>query len=688
MSGVPRSRRFTVLAVAVLLVVAGGVTPVSAFNTGEAPDRLDSGQAPVSASQAGTSEPIGLVVELRLLPDRPGEISVRLTYAIPAGVGSLRTQLPPEASVTSTQGFTRRGSEEFEWDHSTVRPQVTYRLPVNETIEATGPIAGRGDYAFVDTGQWALVEIPQTPTSWTRTSTGPTEVSKQVTIAGDGAVGDAIAFLGNHHEVRRSAHGQRFRLIVPAQAKLAEPESEILDSVAAASSALQVGDRDAEVFMVAAPTGPVRWGVRGLQIGESSYWVRDTERLDTADNVWIHEYVHTRQAYAAGTDVRWFTEGSATFYAALLTLEQSRIGFDAFRDRLGIGARPPTSGAVLAEPATWDGVAPYLKGTLVAGEVDRRLRVATDRSGSLQDVFYRMNQHPGTVSGATFNAMVHAIGGEAVADLARRYISTGDAPTVWGPSEHDRAFGGLPAQMRYRVVGQDGVPTYGVSGPYREEEHRDRRPRLATGETLRFDVRVENVGGSAGEYEAQLMVDGVLQARQTGRLGAGNTTTVQLTHRFTEPGEYAVSMAEDQLEVSVRKPAEPMIDGLEVVPATTRPNGSVQAIATVRNDAEYPARGNLTLYVNDAPVETRQVVLAPTETRTLTFNHTLATGGEHGFRIGDETSTVTVERTPEPPTETVDESTETPSGRANGFGMSIALMALVVFLLVRRLHRG
>jgi hypothetical protein len=317
-----------------------------------------------------------------------------------------------------------------------------------------------------------------------------------------------MAFLGDHREVTRTANGQTFRLIIPARATLAESPASILDSMTSASNTLQVGDRDDHVFMVAAPTKSTRWGVRGLQTGDSDLWVRDIERLDAADNVWLHEYVHTRQDYTAAPEVRWFTEASATYYAALLTLEQDRVGFEAFRTRLALGTRTLDTNAVLADPATWDTVAPYTKGALVAGELDRETRTATERTRSFQNVFSQLNSHGGTVTGSAFREMVRQVGGDSTASIARRYTTSQDTPPMWDQTVHSNTFGTTPTRIGYRLPAPASASGYRVSGPYRTGEIGGGRPRqLVVGETLTVNGHASSVGGAAGKCGARLIVN-------------------------------------------------------------------------------------------------------------------------------------------------------------------------------------
>lgn len=669
---------------AVLLVV-GSIAPAGATigetGYGQSGATPSTSTVPVGATAStGTTatRSIDLTQELRLTPDAPGEITVKLRYSLPADVVHLKTRVPSEATVAATSGFVRREGTEYAWDERTSTPTLTYRIPANETFDVTGPIAGKGDYIFVDPGPWALVRVPPTATGWSWSGAGTVDISRTTTTAGPGAVGDTMAFLGDHREVTRTANGQTFRLVVPARASLAESPTAILDSMASAANTLQVGDRDERVFAVAAPTASTRWGVRGLQTGDADMWVRDVERLDTASNTWLHEYVHTRQDYAAAADVRWFTEASASYYAAFLALDQDRIGFDAFRERLALGTRTPDTTAVLADPATWDTVAPYTKGALVAGELDRQTRLATDRTRSLQNVLRRLNSHGDTVTGTVFREVVRQTGTDTTAALADRYTTTRETPSPWNRTAHE-AFATTPARIAYALPDPETSSGSRVSGPYRVGPVGDERPiPLAVGEALTVGVRVTNTGGTTGEYATELLVNGNVQERRAGRLKPGASRTLAFTYRFAKPGEYTLAVGGEQVAVSVRPPAEPTVTGVEATQTTRDQQGrrAVSVTATVRNDRSFPAARNITLRLGGEPIDTRRVELGPNEERTISYDELLVEPGEHVFQVGEQTTVVTIDP---PPTRTTESRTTT---GAAGFGVVAVLVAVVGFLVV------
>lgn len=679
---------------AVLLVVSGCIPVGTAIataghdrsftTTAGSPERGARARSSVEAA----SPTVDLTQELHLTPSRPGEITVTLRYSLPEPVASLRTRVPAGATVTATDGFVHRNGTEYVWDRRTAVPSLTYRVSVNETLDTTGPIAQGDGYTFVDAGPWAIVRTPSVAAGWGWTSGGPVGFSRTTTVAGAGAVGERIAFLGEYHDVTRTAHDQTVRLVVPDRARLAEPPEAILDSMASASETLQVGDRDDQVFVVAAPTRSVRWSIRGLQTGESDMWVRDSERLDTADNVWLHEYVHTRQDYAATTDVRWFTEASATYYAALLTLGQGRIGFDAFHRRLALGTRQRDTTAVLADPATWDGATPYAKGALVAGEVDRQLRLATDRTRSLQGVLSRMNRHDGPVTAPAFREMVGQVGGTTAATLVDRYTTSQATPSMWEQAAHGHAFGPTPARISYALPDPENRSGYRVSGPLRNGSLGSERPiSLAVGETLAVDVRVSNTGGAAGEYEARLLVNGTPRQQRTGRLRSGESTTLTFTRTFTRAGEYTLSVGGEEVAVSVHRPVKPTVTTVTATrTGRERTQGAVSVTARVRNEHSLPAMANLTLYRNGQPVETRVVELAPHEERTITYLTTPVGLGQHVFRLENRTATVTVEADSTAPPTAKPHTTSTDGIGVGGGGAAVLLgvVGLLVALVRRR----
>ena len=497
--------------------------------------------------QPSMSDGITVTTTLDRTPTQVGEITVQVAVSIPDRVTQLTAEMPDRARVTDTDGFSHAGDDDYSWDGADGSPTVTYRVDPNRLSDRDGPLSVDGQYLFADTDEWALVRIPQTGITGRYTGSSSLELDRETAIDGPGVAGDRMAFLGPVDVRTRRAHGQTLRLVIPTAADLEAEPGAILDSVANAAGRLQVGDRDKEVLMIAAPTGSIRWTVRGLQVGDSDFWVRDTEGVATASNVWVHEYVHTRQDYTAAPSAEWLTEGSATYYAALLPLETGRIDFEAFRRQLATGAAANQRRAVLTDPDRWDDFANYRKGGLVAGDLDRRIRVATNRAATFDTVFGELNSATAPIDDRAVRRAVRNAADRNVAAVADRYTTTTAGPQMWNSTAHAAAFGGSPAQFRYRLADDDPVT---VEGPTRTTALSGQELAVVAGETLRVSLRVENIGGMTGDYTLPLRVNETEMVAR-GRLRPGESATHSFTQTFTEPGTYRVTAGVDSFTVSV-----------------------------------------------------------------------------------------------------------------------------------------
>jgi len=323
------------------------------------------------------------------------------------------------------------GYDKYEWDGNTRTPSISYDLNVNTTN-------GDNKYKTVDAGEWAIVEVPSIPYSWRASE--ELEVIKNHKIDGAGVIKRGFAFLGNHDIRTATAHNQQFRLVIPDAANLTESPDAILDNVAYASKQLQVGERDSDVVMIAAPTSDgIKWA-RGGTARDSIFWTQDTAKLDSPRNIWLHEYIHTRQGFDRTNDFEWFAEGSAEYYAALFTLQQEQIGFEEFRNHLTVNDSRQAS-AILTE--TRDSALPqYTKGGLVAARSDQRIRDATN--ASLTEILKQLNAAEEPVSNTEFLRYVRLYSTAAAESDIRAATTTPQSLTMWDKQEHQEAFGVEP----------------------------------------------------------------------------------------------------------------------------------------------------------------------------------------------------------------------------------------------------
>ncbi|WP_418286092.1 hypothetical protein [Halorubrum sp. DTA46] len=647
--------------------------------------------ATTAATQTEDTDAIHLENGLSLTDD-PGTVGVTTRAEIPDRVTELEVTLYSATDAPiDAEGFERvddadRDGSVWAWDGRTDSPSLTYAMAANDTVENDdgGPIAAGGTYRFVDAGEWALVQTPRTAAAWSYTGrfSGQVRLERETVVDGEGVASQSMAFLGPYEE---RVHEDRYRLIIPETADLTVDPDAVFSAFEGAETALGSDPAGGAVFAVAAPTGDVSWGVRGLQTGDADLWVRDGEPVDSADDVWTHEYVHTRQSYRAEASGAWFTEGSATYYAALFALDRGDVDFDDFERTLARGEREPGASAVLADPSTWSGNAEYVKGALVAAELDRRIRLASDGSASLATVLRELNDAPEPIAnrdvlGAVESAAASGGDEDAAAEVratAERLTSTSQTPTTWDRAAHAEAFGETPARIGYGLDA-DGVQ---ATGAFRNRSVERDPVELVANETLALSVGVSNTGGSTGSYDLTLRVDGESVAERNGTVEPGGETAVRFERAFREPGEHEVRVGSETLSVVVTEPAPVLVRGVTADRDAVEAGESVRVTATVGNDAAIPAEGVVEFVADGAVLATERVRLDATAETTVSRDLALDASG------GSGPVTVRVVGPVDEASATVDVAGGVPlggvtDGEVPGFGPATALVAVLSALAV------
>jgi hypothetical protein len=613
----------------------------------------------------GQTQTIQKDITLHLTPGEPGAVDVDVTYDIPDSVTALRVGVPGDARDVESTAFTRTDGG-YEWDGDTDPATLSLTLPANQSASgARSPaVTQDGTYSFVDTGLWAMITVPGFRSEWSWRNADTVTLTEDAAVAGEGSTGGEIAFLGPQETYTRTANAQTIRLTVPEAATLAASPEEVLDALAAASGRLNVGARDEDVWFAAAPTD-ADWGIRGVEYGGSDAWVLADASLEDAGNVWFHEYVHTRQDFRTQASGRWTTEAAAEYYSALLALRTGYVGFETFETYLSYGERSPWRDAVLSDPGTWPAGANYVKGSLVWGELDRQIRVATDSSHTMADVFYLLNQHDDRITNEDVLAAVNEVSTSSVRDAASRYTTTSDVPEMWTRTEHGDGFGTAPPQMNYEVT------EYRVAGPFRNETY-ERPPSLYVGETVTVETVVTNDGEQTGEYEAAIEYEGTVLAATGGELGPGDSDRVTLGHTFAEPGTYELSMGRNPTALGVREPASVEVQDLSVSASSVSSGDDVTVTVQLSNPSDRYANGRVVVTLDGDEVASLDVTLAAGESTTRTVTVPVSSNGEHTFAAGDRTASVTAS--------SGDDNTRTDT-RVPGFDAGVALVAVALALL-------
>ncbi len=648
-----------------------------------------------------------LVLEQR--PDTPGEFGTEVRFSIPDRVTELEVDLESAATVETTDGFEHVGDNSYEWTGGTDEPTLTFAMPANRTEidrhhgRSSGALSGvlehphlhphpnghehghgpeseldgtNGDgYYFVETGSWGLVSVPQMGLQWTRIGEQEVPTERTVRVDGPGTTGGDLAYFGDFVEHTRTAYGEQFRLVVPTAASLEESPTEILDSLEDASGSLDIGGRNTVVFIVAAPTGDVAWAANGVQHGTADTWVTDDARLDQPRNVWLHEYVHTRQTFVRSPgdttpETRWLIEAQAEYEATLLSLEQERIDVEAFQAFLRDGERSPQADTTLADPNTWvDHRTPYTKGPLVFGTLDGALRLETDGERTMRDVLRELNRQDEPITESAFLSAVEDAGGQAVREQAERYTQTAAVPETWSADDHQAAFDHESVSVTYTLTSD-----VELSGPYRNESHTSEElPPVVPEETLTLTVDVENTDSEAGTYGVTLEADGRAVDRQEGRLEPGARESHPLEWTPTEPGTYQVGVGSETITIEVQSPATATVSGLSADPSRVSPGEPATVRATVTNEHDRPAKKTVAFHTPNGVTDEQTARLGPSESATLETTVSFEDSGRYQVTAGDQETTVTVSP--------VFDALPMP-----GFGIPAAVIALTLCLLGLRLR--
>ncbi|MFC4406992.1 hypothetical protein [Haloarchaeobius iranensis] len=419
--------RTAALAIVALLVLSA--VPVGAVGDGPA---AAAGTEGVAANGPGPS-PNGSVgvtrlVDVELTPDRPGTVRVTVTFEVSSDVSTLGVSIPENATLLSRDGIVDAPTIAWDhrWDEETDRPSMTVRIPSDVENDRFG------GYDFAEGDGWALVHYGVTAgyysdatDSWHRTWEREGLFDTETRVADEAVLGTQLAYLGPHQRYEHTANGRNLTLVVPETATVQEGPATVFESVSFAMSELYVTDSERDVRLFVAP-GPIRRG--GIQAGPTDLWVHEDMQAENADNVWVHEYLHTRQRFRPNAEMRWFTEASAEYYAALLTYREGRIGFDAFHDAVSTDR---DAESVLVNDIHWTSeYAPYSKGSRVLAGLDAQIRRGSGGNYSLADVFYLVNVHRGVVTYYDLREYVVAAGGEAAGAWLDEYARTEAVPDV------------------------------------------------------------------------------------------------------------------------------------------------------------------------------------------------------------------------------------------------------------------
>ncbi len=380
---------------------------------------------PATAQSEG--EPPGVSISVERTADDSSTVRYRLVFDNPREMQSLWL-INYTGNVVSSDGFvtgkTKDGEHAVRWDGETESPSVTVVADAN---------AGQSrEFAAAD--EWVLAPTPQLSVAWLPKGADEWQYrhplqddsdDANVEFASSGVLGSAFTYVGKYEERTHRTDGQQFRMIVAEGASPGNSPAEIFESLGTASKRLP-GESPDEVLAFVLPDPSWRGGYASPKHDE--LWVHEDATLSDPQNLWIHEYVHTRQSFELGDRMTWFREASAAYLASDLTMEQGRTSQSAVEQTF---TAKGFDESVLSKSNTWTSQeVPYYRGAGVLWGLDAKIQKATDGKRSLLDVFDRMNGHDGTVTYADFKTIVSEIAGQSMNPWLDRHVTTSASPDV------------------------------------------------------------------------------------------------------------------------------------------------------------------------------------------------------------------------------------------------------------------
>ncbi|WP_336359115.1 hypothetical protein [Haladaptatus sp. ZSTT2] len=346
----------------------------------------------------------------------------------PAAAEGLWVDPGAKFDVVGVSGLTETNTGErrvYRWDGSSAVTTLTLEY----TVTNSHAVSGGPEYTKTD--DWVLGPVPGLEVTWQEDGEEHTlrpfeQRDAGVTIAtdGPGVVGKRYALLGPYDQYQRTTGDETVRLVIPRGAETAADPTHILDAVSESSASLDIGQPRGTVLLFALPDPARRGGESFLRMRE--LWVHADSRLDTPNNVWLHEYVHTRQTFTLAPEMQWLREASAEYYGARLAEKQ---GLVSEHEAQQFVTKSGYEDAVLAEPASWDDRAvPYTKGMRTLAALDERIQTATDGERSLADVFTRLNEYDGTVTYEVFEQTVESVAGESMDEWLWNHVYEREPP--------------------------------------------------------------------------------------------------------------------------------------------------------------------------------------------------------------------------------------------------------------------
>lgn len=384
----------------------GGMALISGFAgcASSADDRTETAKK----TPTPTPEPVQIVYDLQLKGDH---ILVTLQIDASGNHDQLTVELSSDHHVTTVEGFEEKNPQSYQTTRPNGSPSIQYQI-----------FAGKNERGQVWIGDGWAVTFPITIRA--KTTSAPADTQFAIRDSGIITDGNPIAILGDYVTDTVSAKtGESFKVFAANQPQsYTEP---IIPVLRHSSELLQWNNYvDSTVRFVIVPSAG---GMRGSPYGGGNITIWGAGRSSDWGflSTLVHEYLHLREPPGSG-DMHWINEAVPDYYAGLLLYEQDVIDERIFR---GYITPRIDKDIALTEASGEDYRYRYTKGRRVLGALDGEIRLRTDGSHTLQQVFARS-----VASGAgdlnSFKRITEGLTSHSFDSWIDKYVTTTATPDV------------------------------------------------------------------------------------------------------------------------------------------------------------------------------------------------------------------------------------------------------------------
>jgi hypothetical protein len=167
------------------------------------------------------------------------------------------------------------------------------------------------------------------------------------------------------------------------------------------------------------------------------------------------------------------------------------------------------------------------------------------------------------------------------------------------------------------------------------------------GQPIKISVNVTNIGGEAGSYWANLIIDGDPNQAQTILLPAGETKTVEFVVSNAAEGAHSVTIGNIEERFTVLGMVE--LTDLAINRTEARVGEPLGITIKVTNRAEESGSYSVTLTINGTAFETKTLQLGAKASANTLFEVVEQTEGTYVFKIGSLNGTFSITSAAPPP---------------------------------------